>query len=79
MRYARIVDGLVAEVIDAGDKDIDTMFTAELVAAMVPDPNGEAVERSGWDGSVFSAPAPWVSPGAQIHRRWWCRRMSRTT
>lgn len=66
MKYARIVDGVVAEVIDAGDKDINTMFTAELVAAMVPDPNGEAVERSGWDGSVFSAPAPWVMPIEEV-------------
>ena len=66
MKYARIVDGVVAEVIDAGDKDINTMFTAELVATMVPDPNGEAVERSGWNGSAFSAPAPWVMPIEEV-------------
>ena len=56
MLYARIVDNKVAEVIDAGDKDINTMFTAELVATMVQDPDGEAVQQSGWDGSKFSAP-----------------------
>ena len=32
------------------------MFTAELVATMVQDPDGEAVQQSGWDGSKFSAP-----------------------
>ena len=51
MLYARIVDNKVAEVIDAGDKDINTMFTAALVAPMVQDPDGEAVQQSGWDGS----------------------------
>jgi hypothetical protein len=60
MLYARIVDNKVAEVIDAGDKDINTMFTAELVATMVQDPDGEAVEGSGWDGSDFSDPVPYV-------------------
>ena len=60
MLYARIVDNKVAEVIDAGDKDINTMFTAELVATMVQDPDGEAVQQSGWDGSKFSAPVSHV-------------------
>ena len=66
MKYARIVDGVVAEVIDAGDKDINTMFTAELVATMVQDADSQAVQGSGWNGSSFSAPAPFVMPLIEV-------------
>tara|TARA_B100001013_G_scaffold321615_1_gene231649 strand:- start:1158 stop:1517 length:360 start_codon:yes stop_codon:yes gene_type:complete len=66
MKYARIVDGVVAEVIDAGDKDINTMFTAELVSTMVQDPSSQAVEGSGWNGSNFSDPVPLVMPLTEV-------------
>ena len=71
MLYARIEDNKVAEVIDAGDKDINTMFTAELVATMVQDPDGEAVQGSGWDGSKFSAPVPIVLDITEVRLKRW--------
>jgi len=53
MKYARIEDGIVAEVIDAGATPIEQMFTPELVATMVSDPAEEAVEGGTWDGQAF--------------------------
>jgi len=66
MRYARIEDNKVMEVIDAGDQDINEMFTAGLVATMVQDPSNEAVHGSGWDGSNFSAPEPVVYSNDEV-------------
>ena len=66
MRYARIEDNKVMEVIDAGDQDINEMFTAELVATMVQDPSNAAAFGFDWDGSNFSAPAAIVYTNDQV-------------
>ena len=66
MRYARIEDSVVAEIIDVGDKDINEMFTAELVATMIQDISNEAIQGSGWDGTNFNAPIPYVMGVDQI-------------
>ena len=60
MKYARIENGIVAEVIDAGANPTERMFTPELVAQMVEDPDNKAVIGGTWDGQAFGPipPAP---------------------
>lgn len=60
MIYARVVNNTVREIINDNGKDIDDLYTAEIVAMLVPDPKGKAVFGSGWNGTAFSAPVPSV-------------------
>lgn len=62
MKYARVISGLVVELIDAGTDDIDTLYHPDIVATLVDD-DGAAVEGGTWDGSVFGpAPTPVPAP-----------------
>lgn len=65
MKYARIADGSVAEIIDVGSGDITTLFHPSVVAQCVVIPDlitGQVA--SGWlfDGEDFSAPPVVVQP-----------------
>lgn len=57
MKHAKIKAGRVVKVVDDGGRDINTLFHPEIVATLVPDPNGEAVEGGTWDGVAFG-PVP---------------------
>ncbi|WP_431282732.1 hypothetical protein ACQW02_25545 [Humitalea sp. 24SJ18S-53] len=61
--YARIVDGLVAEIIPATDTPIADRFHADVVATLVAAAAGVA---PGWSytGSVFAEPPPPAPPPA---------------
>ena len=58
MIYARMQDGLVAELIHpVADVPIDEQFTAEIVAQLVEVPEGAAVRPGdGFNGTVFVHP-----------------------
>lgn len=71
--YARIAGGVVAELIETPPgTDIADLFHPDLVAMMVPVPDGAAVAVGhGWDGTDFTppaAPAPLV-PGSITRRQ----------
>jgi len=57
MIYARIENSKVVEMINDQGGDINALFTAEIVATLVPD-DGTAIIGGTWDGTVFSPPAP---------------------
>jgi|TARA_Y100000296_G_scaffold83548_1_gene114634 hypothetical protein len=68
MKYARIQDGVVHEIIDDGGKDISEMFHPDIVATLVPD-DGTAVVNGTWDGSTFGPVPPPPKPNYMDDRR----------
>lgn len=54
MIWARISDGLVAELITT-DADVNTLYTPEIVATLVKADN-TVREGWAWDGQAFAAP-----------------------
>ena len=58
MRYARIVDGFVAEIISPMDGfALGARFAPDFVASLVECP-GEVEQGWAYDGNTFAAPAP---------------------
>ena len=55
MKYARIENGIVMEIIDDRGNDINTMFHKDIVSQLVPDSKEEAVQNGTWDGEKFGA------------------------
>ena len=59
MRFGRVVDGVVLEVInEANQATVDSKYHADIASQFIADPNDEIEEGWEHDGTNFSAPAP---------------------
>ncbi len=57
MKYVRIENNIVREIIDAGDSDINKMFTKELVKTMIKVPKDVKVKEGYiYENGIFSKP-----------------------
>lgn len=65
--YARVLGGIVVEIIDDPGEDIDKKFHPDVIATLVPEGPG-MVENGTWDGSVFG-PVPVRLPPSLGDRR----------
>ena len=63
MRYARIADGLVAEIIDLPDDvELKDAFHPDIVATIVECADESVTSGHGYDGKKFAPPVPPPAP-----------------
>tara|TARA_B100001971_G_C17931517_1_gene402952 strand:- start:98 stop:469 length:372 start_codon:yes stop_codon:yes gene_type:complete len=70
MKYARIENKIVREIIDICDNDINKMFTKELVQSMVEIPEDIEVKESYvYENGIFSEPEQPKTSWEEIRRK----------